>query len=147
MIKWDRICPSVPGATLRPLCSTSSSTLWASTTNSPALIETTMSRSGGTRLRKVSYQFSLQSHSYSTCYTFIEMIVDTDDFSTRSNQKLFWTKTLSCRCYGACFAHTAAHCPGSTFILTVKTKDGQTKRSIQWLPVMDLSRRDCPDLF
>lgn len=138
MIKWVRICPLVPGATLRPLWSTSSFTLWASTTNSPAQIETTMSKSGGTRLRKVSYQFLLQTHSYWTCYTFTEMVSDKDHFTTRSNQKLFWTKkTLSGR-WRHFFIALRLIVQVQRSFLTVKTKDIQTKRSIQYLPVMDL---------
>lgn len=56
-IKWARMCPSAPGVTRRPSCSTSSSTLWASTTNSLAQTETTMSKSGGTRLKKVGHDY------------------------------------------------------------------------------------------
>ena len=129
MIKWVRICPLAPGATLRPLWSTSSSTLWASTTNSPAQIETTMSKSGGTRLRKVIYQVFLQ-----TCYTFTEMVIDKDHFTTRSNQKLFWT--LSSR-WRHIFIALRLIVQVQRSFLTLKTKDTQTKRSIQYLPLMD----------
>jgi len=55
MIGRARMCPSEPGVTPRPSCSTSSSTLWAFTTNSPAQIETAMSKSGGTRLKMVGW--------------------------------------------------------------------------------------------
>lgn len=53
MMEKARMCPSVPGVTQRLSWNMSSSTLSAFTTNSLALTETTMSKSGGTRLKKV----------------------------------------------------------------------------------------------
>lgn len=64
------MCPLAPGVTQRPLWSMSSSTLWAFTMSSRAQIETTMSKSGGTRLKKVGPIFFTCQYN-GTCVTML----------------------------------------------------------------------------